>query len=235
MSIFFFLNERTTTLATSLSRPGRIFGSASRIVTSAPRSANVEANSQPIAPPPITATRFGTVSMSSTSSLVMIGPPRSKLGISRGTEPVARITVVARDLDGAAIVERHGDDTVGPEAADAVEHLDLAVLAHRPDAADESGDDLLLALLGHGEVDLRRARLDPEVGGVVDVAVHRGGLQERLGRDAPTVETGAAEGVLLHQRGLQSGRGGIERLPSSRPDRRRSLRGRIAQPCAGSR
>ena len=32
--------------------------------------------------------------MSSTSSLVMIGPPRSKLGISRGTEPAARITVV---------------------------------------------------------------------------------------------------------------------------------------------
>ena len=60
MSIFFFLNERTTTLATSVSRPGRIFGSASRIVTSAPRSANVEANSQPIAPPPITATRSGT-------------------------------------------------------------------------------------------------------------------------------------------------------------------------------
>ena len=93
MSIFFFLNERTTTLATSLSSPGRIFGNASRIVTSDPRSANVEANSQPIAPPPMTATRCGTKSMSRTSSLVMIGPPRSKLGISRGTEPAARITV----------------------------------------------------------------------------------------------------------------------------------------------
>ena len=60
MSIFLFLKLRTTTLATSLSSPGRIFGSASRIVTWAPRSANAEANSQPIAPPPMTATRSGT-------------------------------------------------------------------------------------------------------------------------------------------------------------------------------
>ena len=98
MSIFFFLKLRTTTLATSLSRPGRIFGSASRIVTLAPRSANVEANSQPMAPPPMTAIRAGTWSRSSTSSLVMIGPPRSKLGISRGTDPAARSTLRAGDL-----------------------------------------------------------------------------------------------------------------------------------------
>ena len=51
------------------------------------------ANSQPIAPPPMTATRAGTWSRSSTSSLVMIGPPRSKPGIIRGTEPAARMTL----------------------------------------------------------------------------------------------------------------------------------------------
>ena len=60
MSMFFFLKLRTTTLATSLSSPGRIFGRNSRIVTCEPRSANVLANSQPMAPPPITATRPGT-------------------------------------------------------------------------------------------------------------------------------------------------------------------------------
>ena len=60
MSICFCLKLRTTTLATSASRPGRILGSASRIVTLAPRSANVDANSQPIAPPPTTTTRSGT-------------------------------------------------------------------------------------------------------------------------------------------------------------------------------
>ncbi len=62
------------------------------MVTSLPRSANVDANSQPMAPPPMTATRAGTVVRSSTSSLVMIGPPRSKFGIRRGTEPEASMT-----------------------------------------------------------------------------------------------------------------------------------------------
>ena len=93
MSIFFFLKLRTTTLVTSLSSPGRSLGSASRIVTLEPRSANVEANSQPIAPPPMTTIRSGTWSRSSTSSLDMIGPPRSKLGIIRGTDPAARMTL----------------------------------------------------------------------------------------------------------------------------------------------
>ena len=55
------------------------------------------------------------------------------------------------------------------------------------------------------------ARLDAEVGGVVDVAIHGSGFQERLGRDASTVETGAPEGrILLHERRLQARRSGIE-------------------------
>ena len=86
--------------------------------------------------------------MSSTSSLVMIGPPRSKLGINRGTEPDARMTVVPVISVVPPSFERHRDGAVGAEPPDAVEHLDLAVLAHRRDAADESGDDLLLALSG---------------------------------------------------------------------------------------
>ena len=85
MSMFFFLKLRTTTLARSLSSPGRIFGRPSRIVTCAPRSANVLANSHPIAPPPMTAIRSGTWSSISTSSLVMIGPPTIR---SRGSSAV---------------------------------------------------------------------------------------------------------------------------------------------------
>ena len=92
MSIFFFWNERTTTFAKSASRPGRIFGKPSRIVTCEPRSANVDANSQPMAPPPMTAMRAGMRSSMSTSSDVMIGPPGSKPGITRGTLPAARMT-----------------------------------------------------------------------------------------------------------------------------------------------
>ncbi len=53
------LNERRTTLTTSLSTPGRICGSASSTVTSLPRSLIIDANSHPMAPPPITATLRG--------------------------------------------------------------------------------------------------------------------------------------------------------------------------------
>ena len=212
MSIFFLLKLRTTTLATSLSRPGRIFGSPSRIVTWAPRSANVEANSQPMAPPPMTAMRAGTWSRSSTSSLVMIGPPRSKLGISRGTEPAARRTLVPV----ISVVDPSAAVTVttwsGPRRAGAVEHLDLAALAHRRDAADEPGDDLLLALLGDGEVDgrLRWTRCRTRRRAATwrcTAAVSRNalaGMQPRLRQVPPSASFST-------MRDLHAGRGGVER------------------------
>ena len=95
ISIFFFEKLLTTTFATSGSRPGKIFGAPSRIVTCDPRSTNVDANSQPIAPPPMTAIRFGIVLNIRTSSEVMIDPPIGKPLIVRGTEPLAKITFVA--------------------------------------------------------------------------------------------------------------------------------------------
>ena len=118
--------------------------------------------------------------------------------------------VGAGDLGGRPVRPGNGHDVVGAEATDPVEDLDLAGLAHRRDAADEPGDDLLLAGLGHGEVHARRTGLDAEVGGVLDVAVHGGGLEERLGGDAAPVEARAAEGVHLDQCHLGAGRSGVE-------------------------
>ena len=92
---FFFLKTCWTTRVTSSSQPGRILGSASRMVTSEPRSASVDANSQPIAPPPITTERRGTRGISKNSSEVTTGPPASNPGIVRGTDPLARITASA--------------------------------------------------------------------------------------------------------------------------------------------
>ena len=92
IAIFFFPNERTTTFARSASRPGRIFGKPSKMVTSAPRSTNADANSHPIAPPPITAMRAGMRSSINTSSDVITGPPGSKPGMTRGTLPAASTT-----------------------------------------------------------------------------------------------------------------------------------------------
>ena len=54
-----FLNARTTTSAACLSTPGRMSGSASSSVTSAPTSTRYDANSQPIAPPPMIAVAGG--------------------------------------------------------------------------------------------------------------------------------------------------------------------------------
>ena len=211
MSICFFLKLRTTMLATSLSRPGRIFGRPSRIVTFEPTSANVLANSQPIAPPPMTIIRSGTRSSIRTSSLVMIGPSGSKPGIVRGTEPEARITASPVSVRGRPVAVGDGDGAAGAEAADAVEDRDLLRL-HEPDEAlDDPVDDLLLAGLGGGEVDDRGARLDAELGGVGDVALHGRRLQERLGRDAPAVQARAAHDVHLDDGDVEARRGGVQR------------------------
>jgi hypothetical protein len=83
-----FLNERSTIEVTSLSQPGRILGSASSTVTWAPRSDIIEANSQPMAPPPITTAVPGTSGIDSTSSEVMtMVPSTSKPGIVRVSDP----------------------------------------------------------------------------------------------------------------------------------------------------
>jgi hypothetical protein len=75
-----------------LSQPGRIFGSASRIVIFVPRSLIIDANSQPIAPPPITTAVPGSRSIDKSSSLVTTSfPSMSNPGIVRGTEPEARM------------------------------------------------------------------------------------------------------------------------------------------------
>ena len=55
------------------------------------------------------------------------------------------------------------------------------------------------------------AGLDAELGGVGDVAVDGRRLEERLGRDAATVEARAAERVPLDHRDLHAGRGGVQR------------------------
>ena len=86
-------NDRWTTPATSASQPARMRGSASRTVTSTPRSPIMEANSQPMAPPPITAAEPGSASTDSSSSEVITTvPSTSKPSMVRGSDPVARIT-----------------------------------------------------------------------------------------------------------------------------------------------
>ena len=221
MSMPRFLNARTTTLATSVSRPGRILGSPSRIVTFEPRSAKVDANSQPMAPPPITTMRDGMRSSISTSSEVMIGPPTSKPGIRRGAEPAARMTKRACSV----VVAVRGPATVtvrsGPSVPTPSYDGDLPALDQPGQALPQVLDDLLLAALADREVDRRRAGVDAEVLGVGDVAVDRRGLEERLGRDAPPVQAGAPDLVLLDQRHRHARRTRRRGRPRSRRGLRR--------------
>ena len=54
---------------------------------------SIEANSQPMAPPPMTAAAAGSSAIDSTSSeVITIVPSTSKPGMVRGSEPAARIT-----------------------------------------------------------------------------------------------------------------------------------------------
>ena len=95
-----FVNARTTVCATCWSTPARTCGSASRIVTSAPTSTRNDANSQPIAPPPIDrdARRAPRSSCSTWSDDSTRVPSNSKpsTASARGDEPVAISTLRPR-------------------------------------------------------------------------------------------------------------------------------------------
>ena len=96
-----------------MSQPGRILGSASSTVTWAPRSASIDANSQPMAPPPMTTAVPGSWGMARTSSEVStIVPSTSKPGIVRGTEPAARITASPVTSNASPAVARVDADPV---------------------------------------------------------------------------------------------------------------------------
>ena len=73
-------NARSSCLEIASSSAATSRGSASTIVTSAPKDLNTEANSTPMTPPPRTTTRAGTWSRRSAWSLVMTRPPISRPG-----------------------------------------------------------------------------------------------------------------------------------------------------------
>ena len=76
-------NARSRSLEANSSSDGTRRGSASTMVTSAPKLLNTDANSTPITPPPSTTTLRGTSSSRSASLLVMTRPPISRPGSVR--------------------------------------------------------------------------------------------------------------------------------------------------------
>ena len=82
----------------------------------------MEANSKPMAPPPMIAARSGSSVMDSSSSLVMIrSPSTSKPGSVRGTDPVARTTwsavsVASPDSPPETVTDRSGPRVPQPSS-----------------------------------------------------------------------------------------------------------------------
>ena len=83
-------NRPRASAATSASRPGRISGIISKIVTRAPRLEKRVANSTPMTPPPISTALAGKEVSSSASSLVS-APSAPGMGGRAGAEPGARM------------------------------------------------------------------------------------------------------------------------------------------------
>ena len=76
-------NARSSDFDSTSSSFGMRWGSASMIVTSAPKDFQTLANSTPMTPPPRTATFFGTKSRSRAFSESMTRPPSSRPGSER--------------------------------------------------------------------------------------------------------------------------------------------------------
>jgi hypothetical protein len=84
-------------------------------------------------------------------------------------------------------------------------HGDLAQLRHRGEAAGQLADHLVLEFAQAGEIELRLAEAHAVRRQALRGVDHRGGVQQRLGRDAADVQAHAAErGIALHQHGLQA-------------------------------
>src|SRR4030095_11486061 len=67
------------------------------------------------------------------------------------------------------------------------------------EALVEAPDDLVLVVVDAGDVDRLESCLDAELGALARRVGDFRGMEERLRRDAPAVEAGAAELVLLDE------------------------------------
>ena len=190
-----FLNAFCSSFAASASSCGISVGSISTIVTSLPKRSKIDANSQPMMPPPRTTRRRGTS---------VCGEQAGRVDAARrveardrrphGYEPVATMALLnvtsSRALD--------GDRGRAREPAGALDPLDAVRLEEAGDAAGHLLDDAVLPGGRLPEVELRLGDADAELRERLAGVVERvRGLHPGLGRDAPDAQAGAAELRLL--------------------------------------
>ena len=186
---------RSSSLELASSSSGTRCGSASTIVTSAPKDFQTLANSTPMTPPPRIDHRGGhPVELERVVADEHPGAVDLEAGQRLGRRAGRQHDVPAR-VRRVADLHRGGGD----EPALALDELDAAALHQALQALVEPGDDALLVLADAGHVDALERRPHAELlalpGEVGDLA----GVQQRLGRDAAAVQAGAAELLLLDQ------------------------------------
>ena len=177
------------------------------IVTSEPKRRMIDANSQPMIPPPSTTSRLGTsVCASRPVESTQRGESSPSIGGRSGNEPVATIACwnVTSSPPSTAIVFASLKRPVP------LTHSTPFVLKRLATPDGHLLDDAVLPLVRRGEVERRLTDLDAELGeGLLGLLDREGGLHPGLGRDAADAQAGAAElGLLLDadRLGAQLGR-----------------------------
>ena len=199
-----------SSFAASASSCGISVGSISMIVTSEPNRLKIDANSQPMIPPPRTTSRRGTSvwarrpveSTQRGESSPSIG---GRSGNSRSRR--SRCLKVTSSPPSTAIV------FASVKRPAPLTHSTPFALKQARDAAGHLLDDARLPLVRRREVELRLADLDAELReaslGLLD---RERGLHPRLRRDAADAQARAAElGLLLDADGLRAELRGADR------------------------
>ena len=192
--------------AASLSSPGRIRSRNSTTVTFEPSRAHTEPSSSPIMPPPITSSRLGTdLNDSAPVELTTLSSSTVIPGRLDGTEPEAMMMFLVSIVWPGPL---SGVTSTLPGAA--IEPVPRKVVIlfflnrnSMPETFAVTVSSLCASICG--EVEARR-HLDAELLELVPgLFIELRGMQQRLGRNAPDIEAGAAEGrPLLDHRHLHA-------------------------------
>ncbi len=206
------VNERTMTLATSVSQPGRIFGRASSKLTS---DAEVREHGGELAADgarPDHRRRPGE--LAEVQQLVG-GEDIASVHLKAGKAPRDRAgrqhDVGARQPAHGAVGSGHLDDLAGKETAYTGQGGDLALAHQTGKPLIELVDDLVLTVLADRELDDGLAGVDPELLRALDAAEERRRLEELLRGHTAAVKAGAANLVLLDNGHREAGGGPVQR------------------------
>ena len=133
------------------------------IVTSVPKRRKIDANSQPMIPPPSTTSRFGTsVCASSPVESTQRSESSPSIGGRSGNEPVA----MTADLNVTSSPAFDGDRVRVLERPLALDPLDAVRLEQPGDAAGHLLDDAVLPFVGLREVEPGLPTLTPSLANV---------------------------------------------------------------------